>query len=176
MAMMLLGVILFRKGFLSAEKSETFYMKWAIGGITIGLIISFIGLHLSYEMNWEGGFMMNLGLKANYIASSFQSVGYMALVIFFFKSGFWKATQNFLQKIGRMAFTNYILMSLVGTFIFYGHGFGFFEQFDRLQQLFTVLAIWLVVIGATYTVLGRWKQGPLEWLWRKLTYFSFNKE
>ena len=72
-----------------------------------------------------------------------------------------------------MAFTNYILMSVIGMFVFYGNGFGQFERFDRLGQMLTVLLIWCIILSVSHFTMGRFRYGPLEWLWRKLTYLNF---
>jgi uncharacterized protein len=69
-----------------------------------------------------------------------------------------------------MAFTCYILETLIATTIFYGHGFGLFGQVDRLGQMAVVVAIWAVLLAIAPAWLARFRYGPLEWLWRTLTY------
>jgi uncharacterized protein len=69
-----------------------------------------------------------------------------------------------------MAFSNYILESLLCTLIFYGHGFGFFAKVSRGQEALVVLAVWIVVVAFSRLWMKRFNFGPLEWLWRSLTY------
>jgi uncharacterized protein len=75
-----------------------------------------------------------------------------------------------LGAIGRMAFTNYIAQSLVAGGIFYGWGLG---QFGKLDAP-TVLALAATIYAAQAWLSGWWLRryrfGPLEWLWRTLTY------
>ena len=71
-----------------------------------------------------------------------------------------------------MAFTNYITQSVICTLIFYGHGFGLFEQVDRLSQIALVVAIWVLQLIWSPWWLARFRFGPLEWLWRSLTYMK----
>ncbi|MBT5738021.1 MAG: DUF418 domain-containing protein, partial [Planctomycetes bacterium] len=73
------------------------------------------------------------------------------------------ALQQRLGAVGRMAFSNYILHTLIGVLIF--RVLGYFGTFERWQQLVLVIAIWSFQLW-----LARYRFGPLEWLWRSLTY------
>jgi uncharacterized protein len=70
-----------------------------------------------------------------------------------------------------MAFTNYILQSVICTTIFYGHGFGLFGNVERVGQIGVVAAVWIAELALSYLWLQRFRFGPLEWLWRSLTYW-----
>ena len=78
-----------------------------------------------------------------------------------------------LAAVGRMAFSNYIFHSLVCTTIFYGHGFGLFGKVERVGQLAIVLAIWAFQLVVSPVWLRYFLFGPLEWLWRSLTYLQW---
>ena len=95
---------------------------------------------------------------------------YLALVMLWSKNSIWVKAQELLKKVGKMAFTNYILTSVLCTLIFYGHGLGLFGTMDRLELLGVVIAVWIVLIILSDIVLKRYHQGPLERLWRRLTY------
>ncbi len=69
-----------------------------------------------------------------------------------------------------MAFSNYILQLLICTTLFYGHGFGLFGQIPRWGQLAITVTIWVVLIMTPDLWMTRFRFGPLEWLWRTLTY------
>ena len=77
-----------------------------------------------------------------------------------------------LAAVGRMAFTNYILMTLVCTFIFSGHGLGLYGSVERKYQILIVLAIWILILIVSSVWLKRFRYGPLERIWRVLTYWS----
>ena len=171
-AMMLLGMILFRKGVLSADKSIKYYKKMVLVGFVPGLILSIIGLNQSYDFEWSGTYVMNIGANYKLISGFFMAIGYIGLVMWFFKKGIFKNLQSRLQATGRMAFTNYIGMSLICTLIFNGHGLGLFGTFDRLQQFLVVISLWVLILILSPLVLKKYRFGPLEWMWRKLTYFS----
>ena len=172
-AMMLLGMILYRKGILSADKSTAYYKKMMWVGFVPGLILSSIGLGQMYASEWSGAYVMNIGANYKFLSGLFMALGYIGLVIWIYKKGIFKKFQNRLQATGRMAFTNYIGMSVICTLIFNGHGLGLFGTLDRLQQFLIVIAVWIVILIISPLVLKNYRFGPLEWLWRKLTYFSF---
>ena len=172
-AMMLLGMILYRKGILSADKSTAYYKKMMWVGFVPGLILSSIGLGQVYASEWSGAYVMNIGANYKFLSGLFMALGYIGLVIWIYKKGIFKKFQNRLQATGRMAFTNYIGVSVICTLIFNGHGLGLFGTLDRLQQFLIVIAVWIVILIISPLVLKNYRFGPLEWLWRKLTYFSF---
>jgi len=171
-SLMLLGMILYRKGVLSADKSISYYNKMILIGFGIGLIVSLMGLNQSYNSEWSGAYVMTIGANYKIVSGLFMTIGYIGFVMLCFKKGFFKKLQNRLQATGRMAFTNYIGMSIICTLIFNGHGLGLYGTLDRLQQFLIVGAIWVLILIVSPLVLKKYKFGPLERLWRKLTYFS----
>lgn len=72
-----------------------------------------------------------------------------------------------LQYVGRMALSNYILQTLICTTLFYQ--LGYFGQFTRFELIVLVPIIWGINILFSYYWLIFFRQGPLEWCWRKLT-------
>ena len=171
-SLMLLGMILYRKGILSANKSISYYSKMILIGFGIGLIISLIGLNQSYDSGWSGAYVMSIGANYKLISGVFIAIGYIGFVMWCFKKGVFKKLQNRLQSAGRMAFTNYIGMSVICSLIFNGHGLALYGTFDRLQQFLVVVFIWVLILIVSPLILRKYRYGPLEWLWRKLTYFS----
>jgi uncharacterized protein len=75
------------------------------------------------------------------------------------------------RLLSRTAFSNYILQTLICSAIFYGNGLGLFGAVTRVQQLLIVLAIWIVQLSISPLWLSHFLYGPLEWLWRSLTYW-----
>ena len=69
-----------------------------------------------------------------------------------------------------MALTNYLTQTILCTFVFYGHGLGWFQQTDRLGQMLVVLSVWLLQLIWSPIWLRHFRFGPFEWLWRSLTY------
>ena len=74
--------------------------------------------------------------------------------------------------LGRMALTNYITHSIILTSIFYGYAGGMFGQIDRITQVLIVLAILIVQLIVCHIWLKLFRFGPLEWVWRCITYLK----
>ena len=172
MGLMLLGMALFKWGVLSAIKSNSFYIKLSIFGLAVGFLIVGIGVFLNFRANWQVDFSMFVGSQFNYIGSVAVALGYIGLVMLICKSSCCINFKNLMSSVGRMAFTNYILMSLLAMFIFYGNGFGLFGRVDRWEQILFVFGIWIVILIISPIWLKNFNYGPLEWLWRVLTYWK----
>jgi uncharacterized protein len=108
----------------------------------------------------------------NYFGSVVVALGYIAIIMLVCQSGRFKKFVDWMSVTGRMAFTNYILESIICTIIFTGLGFGPFGKIERAYQILIVIAIWVVVIAFSKFWLARFRFGPLEWLWRTLTYWK----
>ena len=77
---------------------------------------------------------------------------------------------RWLAAPGRMALTNYISQSLIGIVLFYGLGFGLGTSFGLIQIELTALVVFFLQILLSRLWLRYFRFGPLEWLWRLLTY------
>jgi len=172
LSMMLLGMGLYKLDILSALKENSFYKKLFFITFTLGTLISGFGLYEAYSKEWNGVWYMTLGHQYNYLGSLFIALAYVGLVMMWHKSNILNGLKQRLQSVGRLAFTNYILQSVICTLIFYGHGLGLFGTMNRLQQLGIVLSVWLVLLFISPLILKKYRQGPLESLWRKLTYLK----
>lgn len=71
---------------------------------------------------------------------------------------------------GRMALTNYIGQSVWGIVIFYGIGFGLGADMGLVYVLLTATGVYLAEIAFSHLWLHYCLYGPLEWIWRMLTY------
>ena len=171
--LMLIGAALMRSGWLKGEFSVQHYRRSAALLLTIGWLIAIPGIVAQWLLGWEfrwSGFLLQVPRD---LASPFISLGYAALCF-----GFWPkigATRfsYALQCVGRMALSNYLLQTLICTTLFYR--FNLFLKFDRLHLLALVPAIWLVNILFSVLWLRFFPQGPLEWIWRKLTRLAAGK-
>ena len=74
---------------------------------------------------------------------------------------------------GRMAFTNYLMTSLICTTLFYGYGLGWYGHLSRWQLYPVVALIWALMLLWSQPWLARFRFGPFEWLWRSLARGAF---
>jgi uncharacterized protein len=98
------------------------------------------------------------------------SYGYMAAFVALTRREAWHRRLEPLAAAGRMALSNYIAQSIVCTLIFYSYGLGLFGQVGAFAGLLISLTIWLVQLVISVFWLKRFRFGPLEWVWRSLTY------
>ncbi|MGH8040285.1 MAG: DUF418 domain-containing protein [Stenotrophomonas sp.] len=98
------------------------------------------------------------------VAGLLMCLGYLAWIVQ------WRDRLRGLAPMGRMALTQYILQSLVGTWLFYGYGLGAFETMPRAWQIPFALLLFAVQVVLSHVWLRYFRFGPLEWIWRAMTY------
>ena len=72
--------------------------------------------------------------------------------------------------VGRMALTNYLLQTITCVILFYGYGFGYFGSVGYGKGFIISIAIFIMQIIFSRMWLSNYTYGPMEWLWRRLTY------
>lgn len=166
---MLLGMALFRWGVLSNERSSEEYLKLVVGCFTIGTTITVAGVAYLHYHDWGSVAGFSWGLF-NYWGSILMSISYVGIVMLFCRRSAGGYIEKGLASVGRTALSNYLFQTVVATTIFYGYGLGLFGQVDRVEQMGIVLLIWVVQVVLSVLWLQRFRYGPAEWVWRKLTY------
>ena len=137
-----------------------------------------VGLPLMLWSTWRHPTMsfseMNFGIALSQTATMLANVllclGYTSAIVLAMQQPAWARRLQWLAPAGRMALTNYLLQSVICTAVFYGYGLGYFERLPRAWQ-----PLFVVAVFALQVVLSRWwlsshRYGPMEWLWRWLTY------
>ena len=170
--LMLVGMGLYKLGVLSARSSPTFYRRLASIGLSVGLLLVLLGVLYNARNGYSLEHSMFQGQVFNFVGANGVFLGYIALVMLAVQSGRFAGLQRRLGAVGRMALSNYICQSVICTLIFYGHGLGLFEQVGRQGQALLVIAIWTAQLIWSPWWLERFRFGPLEWLWRSLTYMK----
>ena len=167
---MLLGMALFKLGVLQGEKHLSTYRHMAIFGIGCGLLINAYELWIAHASNFDTIASFNQIAPTYHLGRTAMTIGWIGVVILALRNlniG-WR-----LAAVGRMALTNYLMHSLICLFIFTGAGFGLVNQLPRWQLYGIVLAIWIAQLYLSPWWLARYHYGPMEWLWRGLTYGHF---
>jgi uncharacterized protein len=98
------------------------------------------------------------------------ATGIGATLVWLWQDPTWRERLRPLTFVGRMGFTNYILQSVVCTFIFYGWGLGLYNRVGPALGTLIGLGLFALQIPLSRWWLQRYHFGPLEWLWRALTY------
>jgi uncharacterized protein len=95
---------------------------------------------------------------------------YMGAVVLLAQRPVWRAAMSPLASVGRMALTNYLMQSVIATTLFYGYGFGLFYRIGPAVGVLIAFAIYAVQVPYSAWWMARFRFGPMEWLWRTLTY------
>ncbi len=169
--LMLLGMALMKLGVLSGQRSGDFYRRMMLIGYGIGLPIVALGAWIQWLYQWEMFWLFRVGTLPNYAGSLLVAAGHVGAVMTIVKSGaLGKLAQRF-AAVGRMAFTNYLLHSVILTTVFYGYGLGLYGYVSRLEQMAFVVAVISLQLWLSPLWLAKFRFGPAEWLWRSLTYW-----
>ncbi|MCK4660214.1 MAG: DUF418 domain-containing protein [Phycisphaerae bacterium] len=170
LGLFLLGMALLKSGwFTQPGEHMGKFRKLGIAGFAIGVPIQLLGL--VFDAGKVGGYAGDWAAECcQYVGSLGVSAGYIALIAWFFVKLSNTAWHDRFAAVGRSAFSNYILQSILCTSLFYAYGLGLFGMFDRMQLWTVVLAVWMIMLVVSRPWLTRFNYGPLEWAWRRLTY------
>lgn len=165
------GRIRYFRDFMNLFKVTRRLLWISLGLFFLGIIgAGFFFFQLGPEPDMSSWTAM-FGLTA-YDLSNLGMTGIIlaGFVLLFRKPRFERVLQAF-APYGRMALSNYVLQSLVGTFIFYGWGLGYLTEIRMIYTL--LMALLLVALQMLWSQwwLKRYYYGPLEWLWRSLTFW-----
>ncbi|MBD3266631.1 DUF418 domain-containing protein [bacterium] len=169
----LIGMALFKMGIFTAKQTPRFYIILTLTGFILGFPLVITGLINNYAANWSLDYTKFLGSQYNYWGSIPVSLGYIGCIMLACKSSHWLPYLQPMAKIGRTALSNYLLQTVICTTLFYGHGFGLFGQVERSGQVLIVLCVWISQLLITALWLQYFRLGPIEWIWRSLTYKQF---
>ena len=168
--LMLVGMALMKHGVLANERSTRWYRGLLLGGVAVGLPSILAGVWYVEIVDWDPVHALFLAQVFNYWGSIPLALAYLAGVMLWCERRPTGAVTGGLAAVGRTAFSNYLLQTLLATSVFYGHGLGLFGTLSRLELLGIVLAIWTIQVTLSIVWLRRYRYGPVEWIWRTLTY------
>jgi uncharacterized protein len=168
-SMMLIGMALFKRGVLTLERPTWLYLAMVLLGYGIGLTVNIL------ETRWVigHGFSAIAFAQADIsydLGRLTMSVGHLGALLLFVRSGALGWLRRAFAAVGRMAVTNYLTHSLVCLILF--TGFRLFGQLERHQLYYIVFAIWAAQLVISPLWLKYFRFGPVEWLWRSLTYLE----
>ena len=170
-SMMLLGIALFKLNILSAQKSYKFYGLMSLVGYLIGLSVNYFETSGIIAANFSPLSLAkaNISYDLGRVPVAF---GHIGLIMILCKAPILLWLKKALAAVGKMALSNYIMHSIFAMFIFTGAGFGLFGTFLRHELLYIVFAIWLFQLIVSPIWLKYYHYGPMEWLWRYLSYLK----
>ena len=167
--LMLIGVALYRLGFFSGAFDRGKMLRWGWIGLIVGA-----AAHLAIALVMQAGGFTFYGTLAAFAGLSvlprvWMVLGMAALLVVYAPSATgWLGDR--VRAAGRAAFTNYLGTSVLMMLVFHGWALGLFGELNRPQLYVVVVLAWVVMLAWSKPWLDRFRYGPLEWLWRSLTY------
>ena len=163
--LMLFGIFLYKLKIIQGNKEISFYKKISIYGFSIGLPLSIYSIYLLVSSGYDPSvlFISNIFNTLSVIPMVLGYIGVLTILNLKLRD----SITDRLRACGRLAFSNYIVQTIFGVFILGAFGL---DTFSRSQLIIFVFIVWVIQIAWSKPILDRFNYGPLEWLWRKLTY------
>jgi uncharacterized protein len=153
------------------QEHHKFFSLLAKVGLCVGIPLNVASiLIIQHPATAISVVLQGVGQTLFYIGQYLLSAGYLGLVVCALNKQIWKKFFLAFSPMGQMALTNYLMHSVILTSIFYGYAGGQYGEISRAPQMLIVLAIIVAQIFLSKWWLNRYRFGPMEWLWRSLTY------
>ena len=174
----LIGAYVIRSGLLQRMQTEVATLRkvmiWSFG---IGVVFTILKEYSSANMKLDAtsmydavqplfGFFGDLGL------AGFYATALLALT----RMETWKSLLSSLQWAGRMALTNYLLQSVICCLLFYNVGLGLYGKIGVAGLALIAFVIFVAQVLFSRWWFTRYSFGPMEWLWRRMTYGKWSSE
>ena len=167
---MMIGMGLFKTGFLTGEKSYGTYAWTALIGFALSAPVYLVGILKAYA---SGFFFVDIEkwiYLPYYLPREAGAIALAAVVMMAVKSNVLRSLQHALAAVGQTALSNYILTTVLCQFLFLWGPWKLYGKLEYFQLLYVVFAIWAVNLIVSPIWLRTFQFGPIEWLWRSLTY------
>lgn len=147
------------------ETAKTHWKKWLV------LLLVALPVGLAFKLL---PFAIGLSLSIQYIQDAIGGpilgVAYIAATVLLIRIEWAKKLLQPLAEAGRMSMTIYLTQSIIGTLIFYGYGLGLYGKISLATGTWLAFAIYVIQVVLASAWLSKFRQGPVEMLWRRLTY------
>jgi len=170
---MFIGMAFFKMGILTGNAPTKLYVWLCFIGMSLGFTIMYFRLENTIASGYNEFIytrMVNFDLYEP--GRLLRALGIFGFIMILYKSGLFKWLFAMMRAPGQMAFTNYLMQSLICGIIFYSVGFRLYGQLNRTEVYLTMLSIWTFQIIFSHVWLHFFRFGPFEWLWRSLTYWK----
>lgn len=177
-ALMLLGMALLKLGFFTCKWTNRQYMLSLLIGYGIG--VPLVLLDLWYMLQHRS----SVSALQNYIAETnipwdsllgplqyiFIGIAHCSFILLLVKNGIATRVLDLFRAAGQMALSNYILQTVLCTLFFFGYGLGYYNELQFHQLYYVVIVLCIVQLALSKIWIHYFQYGPVEWLWRWLTY------
>jgi len=173
LALFLLGIVLMRHGmFDDSDGRRPVYRRMILWGFAIGVPLQVMA-HVLRAGNVTSIWTIWSHQMAEYVGSAGMSAAYAGVLAMACLRPDWRQRLLPLAAAGRMALTNYLSQSVICGLIFYSYGLARFDTLSFADVLVVAVAIFVIQVAASMGWLRHFRFGPMEWLWRTLTYLRW---
>ncbi|MEM8533374.1 MAG: DUF418 domain-containing protein [Chloroflexota bacterium] len=180
LAMFLLGVRAGkREWFTNPEAHQNTFRNLLLWALPLGLLLNFYVAITGFSQNQIGtsaesfNWMMLSQFFALSVGSVLLCLSYIAIIVQVCNTATGARILKPLAPVGRMALSNYLTHSIVMTTLAYGYGFGLFGSVGLAIGLLMSIVLYAIQIPLSNWWMSRFRFGPFEWVWRSLTYGTF---
>ena len=172
LGMMLIGMGLLQLGFLSGQMANRAYVWTALIGYGVGLPLGVLSIWQVWRQNFNALALVRWEFLPYDVQRLFVAMANASVVLLVVKSGAVKWATKPLAAVGQTALSNYLGTTLICTLLFDGWGLGLFGKLQFYQLFYVVGAVWVLNLIASSWWLKHFSFGPMEWVWRSLTYWK----
>lgn len=168
-----LGIYFWRKGFFASPQDHVETLRRLfVTCFVLGLIANLIPQDRLHEaVNGMAFRPLRVLIKAvAFFARPALTIGYAAGILLLLQSPRWRGALQRLASLGRTTLTQYLLQSVVCTLVFNGYGLALFGTVPVDVVILGGVALFALQVWSSAAWLARHRTGPVEWLWRRLTY------
>jgi uncharacterized protein len=168
---MLIGMGLFRLGFFSLGWSTRAYLVMMALGYAIAAPFAALQTWMIQAAGFEPLRTHELMVWQS-ITRPFIALAHASALLLIVRAGLFRSLVSRLEAAGRMAFTNYLMTSVITSLVFCGYGLGLYGHLSRAELLWVVAGVWALILLWSRPWLARFRYGPLEWIWRSLVQWK----
>jgi uncharacterized protein len=164
-ALMLIGAAVWRAGlFRMGSRANRCLPLVAVIGLLVGGILAVAHVNRWLAMGWRAE------LSIERLGTVLLAGGYGAAFVWLANRAGTRPLVAWAAPIGRMAFTNYLMQSVIFGWLFYGYGLGLFGKLGVAAALAIGTGVYILQVVFSALWLQRFLYGPVEWLWRSAMY------
>ena len=168
LGLFMLGLVIARRGVLfNVEAHRPLLRRVAWIALPVGLVFSV--LHATESFGWDPGMPLAALVSASYMGLPLMSLGYVATFALLLQRRA-PGLVRLLAPAGRMALTNYLASGILGALVFHGYGLGLMGKLSMTAMNLVAIGIFLLLLAFSHAWLRWFRYGPVEWLWRSLSY------
>lgn len=171
LGLFLIGTALYRSGWLTRQSGGD-WLRLTLWLLPAGVLVNLSVSHFLYRDYLVPGDFTRLLAVADEFAALLLAAGYGCLVFWLVKirAASWLSAR--IACVGRTALSNYLGQSVVMSVVATHYGLSLFGELSRAAMTGVAAAFFCLQIVASHWWIGRFRYGPLEWLWRCFTYWS----